>query len=131
MNINIIFFFIILALGGWGYYEHDKFLSVKAEYSDFREQSVTQALAQEKQHNEQINVAMVERDAANKRLSDDQARSRALRTAITPTGPEKLCYSRSAFDAAISAYLAGIENLLADGDQAVIDNKAWLESWPK
>ena len=125
---NQLLIVVILAFGGWGAWEHARFLSVKAEYSGFREQSVTQALAQEKQHNEQINVAMAERDASISRLRDSQKRTNALRSAITPTGPEKLCYGRSAFDAALSAYLAGVENLFADGDRAVIDNKAWASA---
>ena len=131
MNQYIITGLILLALIGWGSWEHSRFLSERLAYSDFRETSAIQALKQKEEHDEQISVAMAERDASISRLRDSQKRTNALRSAITPTGPEKLCYGRSAFDAALSAYLAGVENLLADGDQAVIDNKVWASAWPR
>ena len=131
MNTNIVVGVIILSLIGYGYFEHTRFLSEKAAYSDFRETSATKALEKEKEHALQVNDAMSERDAALKRLRDNEVRSRAIRANITPQGNDRLCFNRTAFDTALQQFLGNIEGLLAEGDISLINLQATLSAWPK
>ena len=131
MNQFITVGLILLALVGWGTWEHTRFLSVKAEYSDFRQEATAQVLKQEKAHNDQINSAMAERDVSIARLRDSEARSRSLRASITPQSGDRLCFHRTAFDAALQQFLGDIEGLLAEGDISMINLQATLAAWPK
>ena len=128
---NHLLIVVILAFGGWGAWEHARFLSVKAEYSDFREQAVTQALAQEKQHNEQINVAMVERDASIARMRDSQIRSRALSVSLAAEGSGRKCYNADGLNGAYRELIAEIRAIAGEGQASMIDNKAWASAWPE
>jgi hypothetical protein len=130
-NTNLLLIFVILAVGGWGWYEHGRFLSERTAYSEFRETSAEQALKQEKEHALQVNDAMSTRDAAINRLRDNEIRSRSLRTNITPQGSERLCFNRTAFDAALQQFLGDVEVLLAEGDTALINLQTTLAAWPK
>ena len=131
MNKYLIFGGILLALSWLAWDQHDRYVTVSIEYENYRLSAEKEAKQQEKDNEDKIKVALADRDAALASLLDSQVRSRALRNSITPAGPERICYSRSAFDTALSTYLAGVENLLADGDKAVVDNKAWLSAWPR
>ena len=131
LTANQLLIVVILAFGGWGAWEHARFLSVKAEYSDFREQAVTQALAQEKQHNEQISVAMAERDASIARMRDNEIRFNSSFLPKTTGNSETACYDRSRLDAALSKFEEGIRELLTEGDEAIINNRAWASAWPE
>lgn len=131
MNQYIVLGLILLALTGWGTYEHSRFLSLKTEYSEFKETAATQALKQEKDHAIQVNNALAERDIYLNRLRDSEIRTRALRASITPQGPDRLCFNRPALDAAIQSFLGEVQGLIEQGDVTLINLQATLAAWPK
>ena len=130
-NVNLVLIFVILTVGGYGWYEHTRFLNERLAYSDFRETSATQALKQKEEHDEQMSVAMAERDVALNRLRDNEIRSRSLRASITPQGSDRLCFHRTAFDAALQQFLGDVEGFIAEGDLSLINLQTTLAAWPK
>lgn len=91
-------------------------------------------LVKEKENAEKIRSAESARDAALVRLREHEKRSSADRLSVTPKpaeGADKICFSRSRLDEAIQRLLADVQELLGEGDRAIIDNRAWLEAWPR
>ena len=131
MNQYIITGLILLALVGWGSWEHSRFLSERLAYSDFREQSVTQALAQEKQHNDQMSVAMDERDASLARMHDSQKRTNTLSASLATALSRGTCQDSATDHAALSRFFADVEEYIIEADTAVINVKAWASAWPE
>ena len=131
MNQYIITGLILLALIGWGGYEHTRFLNERLAYSDFRETSAAKVLKQKEEHDEQVANALAARDDALNRLRDNEIRSRAIRANITPQGGDRLCFHRTAFDTALQQFLGNIEILIAEGDLSLINLQATLAAWPK
>ena len=127
---NQLLIVVILAFGGWGAWEHARFLSVKAEYSDFREQATVNALKQEKAYNAQINNAMVERESALGRLRDSQERANTLSASLATALSRGTCQDSATDHAALSRFFTDVEGYIIEGDTAVINVKAWAESWP-
>lgn len=131
VNNYIISGLILLVLVCWGTYEHNRFLTVKTEFTEFRETSIAQALKQEKEHALQVNNALSQRDVALNRLRDSEARSRSSFIPKTAGSPETACYNRARLDAALSKFEEGIRGLLSEGDEAIINDRTWLASWPR
>ena len=95
---------------------------------------LAQAKAKEKEADDakRIAVAVADRDAALRRLSDERSRGRELSVSLKPpAGSDRLCFDAKAFDAAISGFLAETEGLVTAGDTSLIDSKALLDAWPK
>ena len=137
MNQYIVLGLILLALVGWGTYEHNRFLTTKAEYGEFIAQSEKLASDQkakiiqmEKDHAEKLHVVELARLAALDQLRVNQERARASRVSITPKGSERFCFSRNGFDAALQSFLGTVEGLIAEGDIALIDKQTLLKAWP-
>ena len=122
---------IIGAILGYAWYEHTRFLNIKLEYANFIEQSLALQLQKEKEYAIQLNVAMGMRDNAFKRLRDSENRARNLRASITTHRPIGTCTESATVDAALSQFLADVEGLVIEGDEAIINVKAWADSWPK
>ena len=121
---------IIGAILGYAWYEHTRFLNIKLEYANFIEQTLALQLQKEKEHALQLNVAMGMRDDAFKRLRDSENRARLLRASITTQRPDGTCTESTTVDAALSQFLADVEGFLTEGDTAIINVKAWANSWP-
>ena len=122
---------IVGAILAYAWFEHTRFLNVKLEYANFIEQSLTLQLQKEKEHAAQINVALGMRDDAFKLLRDSENRARNLRASITTQRPDGTCTESATVDAALSKFLADVEGLVIEGDEAIINVKAWADSWPK
>ena len=122
---------IVGAILAYAWFEHTRFLNVKLEYANFIEQSLTLQLQKEKEHAAQINVALGMRDDAFKLLRDSENRARNLRASITTQRPDGTCTESATVDAALSQFLADVEGLVIEGDEAIINVKAWADSWPK
>ena len=128
---NYIMAGIVVAILGYAFYEHTRFLNIKLEYADFIEQSLALQLQKDKDHAIQLNMALGMRDDAFKRLRDSENRARNLRASITTRRPDGTCTESTTVDAALSQFLADVEGLVIEGDEAVINIKAWNSSWPK
>ena len=126
MNTNLVIFGIILVLCGYSYFEHDRFIKARLELNTFVAKTEALQAKQEKDNAQAINNALTERDAANLKLRDSQTRTRSLQSALTADRSSKVCFRSQGFDAALS----GITGLIEEGDRAITDNKAWLNSWP-
>ena len=122
---------IIGAILGYAWYEHTRFLNIKLEYANFIEQTLALQLQKEKEHALQLNVALGMRDDAFKLLRDSENRARLLRASITTQRPDGTCTESTTIDAALSQFLADVEGFITEGDTAIINVKAWANSWPK
>ena len=120
----------LLVVGLFGWYSHVQFLSVKAEYSDFRETSATKARKQKEEHDEQIFVAMSERDASLARMRDSQIRSKSLQSSLATALSRGACQDSTTDHAALSKFFTDVEGYIIEADTAVINVKAWAASWP-
>ena len=128
---------IILILSGYGWFEHNRYARVKAEYDGFIAQAQAIAAIQlaenqrkEKENAQRIKTAEFARDTAVKQLRLSTADTSRLRTtiaALTASSTGKVCYRSEAIDAA----LRGITGLIIEGDDSIITNRAWFESWPR
>src|SRR3990167_8423281 len=128
---------VILALSGYGWFEHNRYARVKAEYDGFVAQAQAIAAVQlaenqrkEKENAQRIKDAESDRDIALTQLRHATANTGRLRTtisALTASTTGKVCYRSQGLDAAFS----GITGLIEEGDGAIIDNRAWFDSWPR
>ena len=130
MNQYIIIGLILLALIGWGSWEHSRFLSERAAYSDFRQEATAQVLKQEKAHNDQINAALIERDASIARMRDSQTRSKSLQSSLATALSRGTCQDSATDHAALSGFFTEIEGYIIEADTTVINVKAWAAAWP-
>ena len=122
---------LMIALGVYGYVEHSRFIKVRLEYDSFISETRILTAQQEAKHAVQISTAMAERDAANKRLSDNQARSRAMQRTLTAKSTGRICYSSDGLDSAYRELVSEIRAIAGEGQAGLIDNKAWASAWPK
>lgn len=131
---------VILALTTWGFYERSSKLSIKAEYDGFVTKAqilAAERLAEnqrkETEYRERLKTAEFAASASLKRLREytERPRGSLLPSASTSTGiPETTCYNRAGLDAALSKFEEGVTGLLTEGDEAIINVRAWLASWP-
>ena len=121
----------LLVVGLFGWYSHVQFLNERLAYSGFRETSAAKALKQKEEHNEQVTVAMAERDASLARMRDSQKRTHALQRTITASKTGKVCFRSEGLDAAYRELVSEIRAIAGEGQAGLIDNKAWASAWPK
>ena len=121
----------LLVVGLFGWYSHVQFLNERLAYSGFRETSAAKALKQKEEHNEQMSVAMAERDASLARMRDSQKRTDTLSASLATALSRGTCQDSATDHAALSGFFTEITELIEIGDEAIINNKAWLASWPK
>ena len=121
----------LLVVGLFGWYSHVQFLNERLAYSGFRETSAAKALKQKEEHNEQMSVAMAERDASIARMRDSQKRTNTLSASLATALSRGTCQDSATDHAALSGFFTEITELIEIGDEAIINNKAWLASWPK
>ena len=127
--ISILFVFAM--------FEHNRYARVKAEYDGFVAQAQAIAAIQlaenqrkERENAQRIKDAVRDRDIALTQLrhaTKDSSRLRTTITALTASSTGKVCYRSEAIDAALS----GITGLIIEGDDSIITNRAWFESWPR
>ena len=122
---------IIAAILGYAWYEHTRFLNVKLEYANFIEQSLSLQLQKEKEHAIQVNVAMGMRDDAYRQLRDSQDRASALQRSLASASSGKVCYDANGLNTAYRELVSEIRAIAGEGQASMIDNKAWLDSWPR
>ena len=127
MNTNLIIAGIVLVLCGYGYFEHNRFIKARLQLDTFVATTEALQAKQEKDNAEAIHTALSERDAANNRLRDSQARTRSLQAAITADRSSKVCFRSQEFDTAISR-VAGI---VEQGENSMINFKACISAWPR
>ena len=128
---------IMLVLAGYGWFEHNRYARVKAEYDGFVAQAQAIATVQlaenqrkEKEREQRIKDAIRDRDIALTQLrhaTKDTSRLRTTIATLTASSTGKVCYRSEAIDAALS----GITGLIIEGDDSIITNRAWFESWPR
>jgi hypothetical protein len=127
----------VMALFAWGMWERSGKIKVQADYDTFiiKAQAIAAVQLAENQRKEKENAQRIkdaesDRDTALKQLRHTTANTSRLRTtiaALTASTTGKVCYRSQAFDAALS----GITGLIIEGDGAIIDNRAWFDSWPR
>ena len=130
INTNLLLIFVILVVGGYGWYEYTHFLNERLAYSDFRETSAAKALKQKEEHDEQISVAMAERDASIARMRDSQIRSKSLQSSLATALSRGTCQDSATDHAALSGFFTEIEGYIIEADTTVINVKAWAAAWP-
>ena len=129
---------IVLGLGMAVKVQTARLDAAKAEHAAFVAQvkqngeiAAKAAKLKEAQDAKQISDAITARNAALKRLRDDNSASR--RVPIVPAaaaGSETICFQQSALSAAVERYRAGVRGLVAEGDAAQIDAIALIQAWP-
>ena len=132
---------IMLILAGYGWFEHNRYARVKAEFDGFVAQAQAIAAVQlaenqrkEKEREQRIKDAIRDRDAMVVRMRNlaKSASGSLLPGTSTAAGiTETTCYNRAGLDAALSRFEEGIKGLVTEGDEAIINTRAWLSSWPK
>ena len=122
---------LMIALGVYGYVEHSRFIKVRLEYDSFISETRVLTAQQEAKHVEQISVAMAERDASLARMRDSQKRTDTLSASLATALSRGTCQDSATDHAALSGFFTEITELIEIGDEAIINNKAWLASWPK
>ena len=76
--------------------------------------------------------------AANRKLNDWMRQHASGSSALpassgTPAGTDRagqICFDEAQLDGAIRRFIAGIQGIVGDGQAAVIDSQAILDSWP-
>lgn len=132
---------LLAALAGSTWFEHQRYLTTKAQYDGFvaqaqalAAQQLAENAAKEKAYANQVHTAESDRDAALKRLRDSQADTDRLRMSVTPeaaAGTDRVCFTRTGLDRAIQSFLADVQGFLEEGDSALIDDQAWAKAWPR
>ena len=120
----------LLVVGLFGWYSHVQFLNERLAYSGFRETSAAKALKQKEEHNEQVTVAMAERDASLARMRDSQKRTDTLSASLATALSRGTCQDSATDHAALSGFFTEIEGYIIEADTAMINVKAWAAAWP-
>lgn len=113
---------------------YGQFEAFKAVVKANGERAEAEKLAKEKENATKIRGALRDRDAALAKLRDEGNRPpSSLLPEPAPATPEpsRIRFDRAELDGAIQSFRSGVQSLIVEGDKAVIDNKAWAESWPK
>jgi hypothetical protein len=125
----------IAAYWGWNNYldEREAFSTFKGVAAGLAAAQAKRILDDKAKHDADIKTALAERDAARQRLLDAQrARTQRLPSLpISPEGTTVVCFNRSGFESSIRAFVGGVQDLVIEGDESIIDNRAWLSAWPK
>lgn len=129
-----------MIVSGYAWFGHSRYSQIKSEYAEFVARAEARAAEQkadnaikEKSHAEKIHAAERSRNAALVKLRD-QARTRGSvlpDVAAGAAGTETICFDRRGLDVALRNFTTGVEGLVLEGDQAIIDNRSWLSSWPE
>ena len=145
---GIVILVVILAAAGFGLYErHEGRVEGRQEVQVKFDQFVNETKAaglkaeqdkivKEKADEQKIAAANSARDIALGKLQLAQSQASAGRRILSdiPTAagsPDKICFSRAKFESAFGKFNADLQGLAKRGDTAIIDNKAWLSSWPQ
>jgi len=136
---NSVFIVILLAVGGYGLWEHSRYVSTKADYDGFV--SKAQILAAERlvenvkkegEYREKIRLAESARNDSLTKLRDYQKRADLSRMSFLPASPEdRVCFNRTRFESAIGTLVADLQAIAGTGDIALIDLQTILSSWQK
>lgn len=131
---------VILSLTTWGFYERSGKLSIKADYDGFiakaqilAAERIAENQRKEAEYRERLKTAEFAAAAARNRLREytERPRGSLLPTSAASSGSsETTCYNRAGLDTALSRFEEGITGLLAEGDEAIINTRAWFASWP-
>lgn len=140
---GIVLLIIALAMGAAYFKGHhagaqevqQKFDLFTAQVNAAGEKARADAAIKEKNDEAKITAANTSRDAALARLRDAQASANAGRRILSGIpaasgSPDKICFSRAKFESAFGTLNTDLQGLTQRGDTAIIDNKAWLNSWP-
>ena len=129
---------ILSTLFAWGMWERSGKLSIKAEYDGFvikaqilAAERLAENRKKEIEYEERLKTAEFARTVAINQLRISQERARVSRMSIIPQGPERLCFSRSGFDAALQSFLGTVEAIVTEGDIGLIDKQTLLKAWPE
>jgi len=128
---------VILVLSGYGWFEHTRYQTTKAEYDGFvakaqaiAAQQLAENARKDKEYADKIHSAESARDAALGKLRDSQASTSRLRStlhSLSASRSGQVCFSASGFD----AFLSANTGLIEQGQGAIIDSRALLQSWPE
>ena len=141
MNTNLIIGVFIIALGTglWVLGDRNGAARIQGRFDTFVKQTEIMASAQilenarkEKENAERVKSAESGRDVAIKRLRDESARISGMHVTPTPAdGSERLCFSSGGLDSAVQQLITDVQGLVETGDIAIINNRAWMNSWPR
>jgi hypothetical protein len=137
LGLGVALLLALLAAGaGW---KHA--ISVQQQFDDFKAEQTALAEQQEiknardkRKHEDDIKTAIAARDAALKLLrarAEHPDTNRLPSLPISPEGTTVVCFNRSGFESSIRAFVGGVQDLVIEGDESIIDNRAWLSAWPK
>ena len=83
------------------------------------------------ENDERIKTAAVERESLMRQLRDNQVRLSTLQRTLTTAGTGRVCYDADGLNTAYRELVSEIRAIAGEGQAALINNKAWLESWPR
>jgi len=131
MNKYFYFGVALLALISWGSYEHSRFVSERSEHLSFVVETKALHDIQEANNASKIAAALSERDASIRRLRDSEVRYSSLRRSLSTESSGRVCYSGEELNRAYRILVDGLRAVAAEGQAGLIDNKAWLQAWPR
>jgi hypothetical protein len=124
----------IVAYWGWNNYldEREAFNTFKGVQTALAAKQAADRAKEKAKHDDDIKTALAERDAARRLLDAQRARAQRMPSLpISPEGTTVVCFNRSGFESAIRAFVGGVQDLVIEGDESIIDNRAWLSAWPR
>lgn len=125
---------VILSLTTWGFYERSGKLSVEVKLTLLEakhDEVVKENKRKEVENDERIKTAVTERESLVRQLRDNQVRLSAVQRTLAAGSSERVCYARAGLNAAFGILVSEIRGIASEGDTAIINNKALLDSWPK
>ena len=134
---------VFLLLAGYAQYwksearaYKDQLTVFTAQVESIGKQAIERNRRIEDANKSRIDVAIANRDAsiARLRLLVQQANTRTSvlpSTAGTAQDPSRVCFDKAKLDESLKQFIGSAAGIAQEGDSAIIDNKAWLSSWPK
>ncbi|HJS82859.1 MAG TPA: hypothetical protein VJ742_08520 [Nitrososphaera sp.] len=125
---------ILLLLTSWGFYERSEKLSIKSELAVLQaihDEVVKDNKRKEVENNERLKTAATQRESLMRQLRDNQVRISTLQRTLTASGTGRACYDADGLNTAYGELVTEVRAIAGEGQAALINNKAWLESWPR
>jgi hypothetical protein len=130
----VIYAVIAAVVGGYIWHcerQKEQFAVFKAQVEVLGKQAKAAAEKKDKDNAKQIKDALASRDVALSRL---RSHTRSRPVSVLPTAPASVsgvCFTRAGFESAFGTLYTDLQGIAESGDTALINNRAWRDSWPK
>lgn len=129
------------ALGTYALYERGEAAIAHLDAYKAQVEAASQQVIARNERNQSANksrqiAAITERDFYRERLRAVLKEGNASRTVLPAApvaagNPDKICFARTGLDDALKQFIGEAAGIAEAGDGALIDNRAWLKSWPR